>query len=200
MNRYTAAALAAYNRRNKVLRGLGFASYEEYLASPLWAEISRRKLDSEGRRCYACGKTATQVHHGDYDRETLRGPLKVVGVDGKCYFGPLGMVSLATYAKEFSKWLGTAELYAVCKPDHEWAEYYLGAKLPPEVATQRLKNRRRKNRLDETVPRAARQGRQELRTREMNGELARLLERDEDGTSRFRGRCAVRSVAARREP
>jgi hypothetical protein len=104
--------LAAYNQRNKVLRGLGFASYEEYLASPLWAEISRRKLDSEGRRCFACGKSATQVHHGDYDYYTLAGP----------------------DPRFWEAYFVLAELYAVCKADHEWAEYYLGSKLPPLVA------------------------------------------------------------------
>jgi hypothetical protein len=163
--RYVVAALAAYNRRNKVLRGLGFASYEEYLASPLWAEISRRKLDSEGRRCFACGRPAAQVHHGNYAENTLRGPGPVLEVEGDW---------------RWRLWLESVELYAVCATDHEWAEYYLGAKLPPDVATKRLKNRRRKNRLDETVPRAARQGRQERKAREMEGELARLLERDEE--------------------
>lgn len=167
--RYGVAALAAYNRRNKVLRGLGFASYEEYLASPLWAEISRRKLDSEGRRCFACEKVATQVHHGDYLLRTLHGPEMMLDPARDCLT-----------RESWERWLASIELYAVCKADHEWSEFYLGTKLPPEVATKRLKNRRKKNRLDDQVPRAARQGRQELRAREMGEELARLLERDDD--------------------
>lgn len=166
--RYEVAALAAYNRRNKVLRGLRFASYEEYLASPLWAEIRDRKLASEGRRCFACGGTATQVHHGAYDLETLGGPLWDDASEAN------------TYTKIWAAWLASAELYVICGTDHEWAEYYMGAKLPPEVATKRLKNRRKKNRLDETVSRAARQGRQERKAREMEVELARLLRRDEE--------------------
>lgn len=154
------AALAAYNRRNKVLRGLGFASYQEYLDSPLWAEIRDRKLAAEEWRCFACGRPAGQVHHGDYKDSTLAGPPDWRN-DG------------------WARWLEAAELYAVCKTDHEWSEYYLGSKLPPEVATQRLKNRRAKNRVGETVPRAARQGRQERKAREMGSELERLLRRDE---------------------
>jgi hypothetical protein len=166
MNKLTAAALQAYRRRNKVLAGLGFASYEDYLASPLWAEIRERKLAAEGRRCFACGKVATQVHHGDYERETLR-PI----------FHPL-----QREYDSWSDWLDMADLYAVCEPCHKWAEHFLGEKLPPESATKRLKNRRRKNRLDEKeVPRAARLGRQERKAREMELELGRLLARDEQG-------------------
>lgn len=169
-SQYKAAALLAYRRRNAVLKGLGFDSYVEYLASPLWAEIRERKLDSEGRRCFACGKPATQVHHGNYEEETLTGPSQ----DAATYLG----VTIGPAAWE--AWLRHAELYAVCKVDHEWSEHFAGEKLPPEIATKRLKNRRRKNRLDETVPRAARQGRQELRAREMDADLKRLIERDEE--------------------
>lgn len=165
MNKLTAAALQVYRRRNKVLAGLGFASYEEYLASPLWAAIRERKLAAEGRRCFACGKVATQVHHGDYREPTLAGP--TAGITGR--------------PEAWTNWLAQAELYAVCATDHEWAERFLGEKLPPATATKRLKNRRRKNRLDEKeVPRAVRLGRQERKAREMEMELARLNERDEE--------------------
>lgn len=166
MNKLTATALQVYRRRNKALAGLGFDSYDDYLASPLWIEIRERKLTSVGRRCFACGKLATQVHHGDYEEETLVGPesrtLATMGFEG------------------WSLWLAGAELYAVCARDHEWAEHFLGEKLPPASATRRLKNRRKKNGLDEKVPRAARLGRQERRAREMAQELARLLGRDEE--------------------
>lgn len=162
MNKLTATALQVYRRRNKVLAGLGYASYEEYLASPLWAEIRGHKLAAEGRRCYACGKEATQVHHGSYSEMTLAGPLE-------------------RSAEGWRRWLKAASLYVVCAKDHEWAEHFLSEKLPPDVATKRLKNRRAKNRLDErAVPRAARLGRQERKAREMELELARLNERDEE--------------------
>jgi hypothetical protein len=164
MNVHTAAALRVYKARNRILKALEFASYDAYLASPLWAEIRERKLASEGRRCFACGKLATQVHHGGYDKLTLSGPGEQSSYDG---------------AITWEKWLELAELYAVCSTCHEWAEKFLDEPVGPALATRRLRNRRRKNRLDETVPRAARQGRQERRAREMEGELKRLLRRDE---------------------
>lgn len=173
MNKLTAAALGAYRRRNKVLADLGFVppkgsgltEYDVYLASPLWAEIRERKLATEGRRCFACGKEATQVHHGDYEAATLLP----------------AFVMAAASLEDWRRWLSGVELYAVCATDHAWAEHFLGEKLAPASATRRLKNRRLKNRLDErVVPRAARLGRQERKVREMEMELARLNERDEE--------------------
>lgn len=164
MNHYTAAALQVYRRRNKELAGLGYASYEEYLASPLWAAIRDRKLAAEGRRCYACGKEAHQVHHGDYLEPTLAGPPE--GITG----GSFG----------WDRWLATAELYAVCRSCHEWAEHFLGQAVGPVIATARLKKRRKARGLDSAVPRPARQGKQERRAREMEMDLARLIARDEE--------------------
>jgi len=169
VNRRTAAALRVYRRRNAVLVGLGFVAakgsglspYDVYLASQLWAEIRERKLALEERRCYACGGEAGQVHHGDYDEHTLAGPKFIPG--------------------GWPGWLERSNLYAVCDRCHEWAEHFLGEKLPPALATKRLKARRKKNRLDErAVPRAARIGKQERKAREMMSELARLIARDEE--------------------
>lgn len=181
LNKLTASALQVYRRRNAVLVGLGFvppkgsglSPYDLYLASPLWAEIRERKLAAEGRRCFACGKVATQVHHGDYGRPTLAGP----------QFHLAGLLSCGCEdcRDTWRAWLAEVELYAVCATDHGWAEHFLGEKLPPRAATKRLKARRAKNRLDErAVPRAARLGRQERKAREMELELARLNERDEE--------------------
>jgi len=167
LNVHTAAALRAYKARNRILKAMGYASYDEYLASPLWREIHERKLEREGRRCFACGRTANQVHHGDYLVGTLTGPSEAA------------LEKLGT-SEAWQWWLQTAELYAVCEKDHEWSEKFLGEPVGPELATRRLKNRRRKNRLDEApVPLPARQGRQERKAREMESELARLIERDE---------------------
>jgi len=175
MNAHKAAALRTYARRNRLLASMGFVApagsglseYDVYLASGLWAEIRDHKQRFEAPlpgkcfpACFACGREARQVHHGDYEESTLAGPSDR---------SPEG----------WRAWLETAPLYCVCEKDHEWAEKLLGEPLGPAMATRRLKNRRRKNRLDEAVPRAARQGRQERRAREMESELNRLLERDE---------------------
>lgn len=69
----TSAALAEYRERHRVLSDLGFLSYEEYLASPLWQGIRLRKL-KEDNHCWGCGRPGCwQVHHADYSRETLLG-------------------------------------------------------------------------------------------------------------------------------
>lgn len=186
MNKLTAAALQAYRRRNRVLAGLGFVppkesgltEYDIYLASPLWAEIREHKLAAEERQCFACGKLATQVHHGNYAQETLTGPGDVYIAKRTIWTDP---PAGELVRESWEEWMGRVELYAVCEKDHEWAEHFLGEKLPPAAATKRLKNRRAKNRLDErAVPRAARLGRQERKALEMELELARLNERDEE--------------------
>jgi len=190
MNAHKAAALRTYARRNRLLASLGFVApkgsglteYDVYLASPLWAEIRERKLASQVQNglpvCFACGKPANQVHHGDYEIGTLVGP-PIIARDGKPFSDDANPES---HPWVWARWLETANLYVVCKPCHEWAEKILGEPLGPATATRRLKNRRRKNKLDEAVPRAARQGRQERKAREMESELNRLLERDENVT------------------
>lgn len=60
-----------YAERNTAVRSIGMSSYDEYLASPLWASIRSRILD--GAECYACGHTPTQVHHSRYTKQTLIG-------------------------------------------------------------------------------------------------------------------------------
>jgi hypothetical protein len=55
-------------------RELGFNSYDDYLASPLWRGIRQRVYDLRGRVCLKCKKRpGTQIHHTDYELETMRG-------------------------------------------------------------------------------------------------------------------------------
>lgn len=63
----------SYVGRNAVLKQLGFASYQDYLASPLWQEIRQRVFAQKGRDCYLCGRPACQVHHERYTAKALRG-------------------------------------------------------------------------------------------------------------------------------
>lgn len=64
---------AVYQKRNKKIRDLGFSSYAEYLASPLWASIRGRVLRRDKHKCQVCGDKATQVHHRSYTVAALRG-------------------------------------------------------------------------------------------------------------------------------
>lgn len=59
--------------RSKILQSIGFDSYRDYLASPLWQAIRRLVFAVKGQKCCLCGKQALQVHHRRYDRQTLLG-------------------------------------------------------------------------------------------------------------------------------
>ena len=62
-----------YDRRDRILNEMGFASYAAYLQSALWKEI-RRDVRLWGMKCPICtGRKATQVHHIDYTPENLAG-------------------------------------------------------------------------------------------------------------------------------
>lgn len=66
-------ASRAYGKRNANLRELGFANYSAYLASPLWRSI-RQQVLADDPVCSVCRtKWATQVHHRQYDKDTLLG-------------------------------------------------------------------------------------------------------------------------------
>lgn len=52
---------------------MGYASYQTYLKSDLWASI-RSQVLKDDPDCYAnCGRKATQVHHGKYTKKELEG-------------------------------------------------------------------------------------------------------------------------------
>lgn len=58
----------------ELLRSLGFGSYSEYLASPLWRSIRQRVYEAKGRVCVSCEINAAEdIHHDRYDRDTLVG-------------------------------------------------------------------------------------------------------------------------------
>lgn len=57
-----------------VLSELGYRSYAEYLASPLWRSIRQRVYAAKGRVCVSCDMDeADEIHHDRYDRDTLMG-------------------------------------------------------------------------------------------------------------------------------
>lgn len=52
---------------------LGYASYAEYLKSPLWSRIRREVLWRDGSECRICRAGTRIVHHQSYDVDTLLG-------------------------------------------------------------------------------------------------------------------------------
>ena len=52
---------------------LGFRTYAEYLASPLWRRIKTQELRRAGGKCAACGNITRTIHHRDYRPRVLAG-------------------------------------------------------------------------------------------------------------------------------
>jgi hypothetical protein len=76
-----------YFARNALLVELGFQSYRDYVMSDLWKGIRARVMNLSDRKCKACGKTATSVHHRTYSRETLLGEsiVDLVAICARCH-------------------------------------------------------------------------------------------------------------------
>lgn len=73
---YYRSKAAAYRKRNDfaaALSSLGFASYDAYLESELWARIRQRAFTRWGRSCRGCGGPAIQLHHSNYSLAVLDG-------------------------------------------------------------------------------------------------------------------------------
>ena len=66
-------AFIEYGKRNKILRGMGFMSYEEYLKTPRWARIRRRIIRRDRGRCVLCRGKGWVVHHLRYTVPVLLG-------------------------------------------------------------------------------------------------------------------------------
>lgn len=112
--RMSREALAAYRRRLRALRALGFPDYQAYLKSPLWRETIRpRVLKGAGRRCCACNEVGcSEVHHESY--------------------------CLAVLAGE-----DDSKLHVVCDACHDRAHHYGGLLLGPGEATKNLRKTRK---------------------------------------------------------
>lgn len=72
-----------YCQRNQNLAELGYDSYQDYLASPLWRDYVQKNI--KGKKCACCGKPAHVFHHQSYDPKTLELKRK----KGK-FTGPMG--------------------------------------------------------------------------------------------------------------
>ena len=65
--------LNEYNARDSRLRRMGFASYYDYLDSPLWRSIRQEVFAKHKGVCYACKSRAQVIHHRNYRQEVLAG-------------------------------------------------------------------------------------------------------------------------------
>lgn len=59
--------------RELILVRLGFKDYHDYLCSDLWASIRHRVIAKKGKCCWICANPYEEVHHFQYDEETMRG-------------------------------------------------------------------------------------------------------------------------------
>lgn len=71
-----------YEERNRILRRLGYATYNGYTRSKLWAAI-RQKVFAVSRKCACCYGKATQIHHNVYTEANLSGE-SIVGLHPVC--------------------------------------------------------------------------------------------------------------------
>lgn len=74
-----------YGGRNEILARMGFSTYRDYLASRLYRSIRERAFREYGHACEVCGLYANQLHHSDYDEDTLKG-LNISGLVPLCEF------------------------------------------------------------------------------------------------------------------
>lgn len=81
-----------YIRRNKLLKKLGFDSYQQFLASDKWREMKKTQYQDyvNGKACCFCGSNEeVHLHHAKYkkgnlDRAKVSGTLPVCAV---CHLG-----------------------------------------------------------------------------------------------------------------
>jgi hypothetical protein len=64
---------SVYLDRWRIVRGLGFQNYNDYLQSELWSRIRSRVIRKSRGMCSMCEGRANQVHHTRYTKENLSG-------------------------------------------------------------------------------------------------------------------------------
>lgn len=62
-----------FQHRAAKLKRLGFKTYQQYVASDLWASIRQRVIERDECLCQSCKRPGCEVHHMDYDMDTLEG-------------------------------------------------------------------------------------------------------------------------------
>lgn len=76
-----------YEKRNEILKKLGYASYAEYLRGPRWRRIKDQVHKRDKNRCRVCGEPSQDVHHLQYDEDTLKGVTlaNLIALCGVCH-------------------------------------------------------------------------------------------------------------------
>ena len=62
-----------YEKRNALIRELGYKSYKDYLNSRMWKHVRERVLKRDRGVCLACNGPAQVVHHRSYCKASIRG-------------------------------------------------------------------------------------------------------------------------------
>lgn len=77
----------SYEKRNAILKEIGFRSYREYLSSDLWKRVRAVVFQKKGRKCFCCGSKASQIHHNNYAKDELLGEnvKRLVPLCGRCH-------------------------------------------------------------------------------------------------------------------
>lgn len=65
-----------YEERDALVMKLFKCSYPEYLKTKLWGSTRKAALSRDCGKCRVCGVPATEVHHRQYDEDTLRGAIE----------------------------------------------------------------------------------------------------------------------------
>lgn len=154
-----------YVRRNEILKGLGYSSYRQYLASDVWRKI-RSDVLSATKSCWCCrSKPATQVHHTEYTLENLSGATTsgLVGMCGGCHYGSefsakYGKVDLPYANKRASK-IRKRNIRRICfRINQEYrdiADRYYSIKRTmlkcPERSAMMVEMRRKRRAIEKTV-------------------------------------------------
>ncbi len=71
--------------RRRIVKELGFGSYQKYLEGWLWFKIRGTVYRAKGGQCVVCGGPANEVHHDRYTRANLSGR-SLVGLHPMCHF------------------------------------------------------------------------------------------------------------------
>lgn len=65
--------MLGYEERGRILKKMGYGTYQSYLESELWVSIRQRVLERDKNKCRLCDKPANIVHHAGYTLEQLQG-------------------------------------------------------------------------------------------------------------------------------
>jgi len=78
-----------YAERDKLIRELDarWWIYQDYLRSVFFSYIRQAVFDRDGGNCRICRKSASDVHHFQYDRETMLGETldHLISLCGSCH-------------------------------------------------------------------------------------------------------------------